>query len=174
MSANVLRQDGHEEFANSLAAFAEALFGLATVGGSRSDYLRTKAVARAMVAARLANEAAEARVCAYRSLIQSFLGAAEAQELDADPPAPAMAMRLRKPRSAEAELVLGAVQRLAPLEKAALLLVVVERFSYAEAAVVMEMDALALRSALARGREAFAARLASTKGGGRAHLRLVG
>lgn len=72
-----------------------------------------------------------------------------------------------------AEATLEALHRLAPLEKAALLLIAVERFSYSEAAAAMDLDVPAFLQALARGREAFAARLASTKAGGRAHLRLV-
>ncbi len=174
MSASALPQYDREDFAPSLAAFAKALFGPPTGCGPETDYPATKAVAEAIGAAGASTKASEARILAYRALVGRFLRTWIVPGPSADSFFAAASERRQKPTPTDADLTLVALHQLAPVERATLLLVVVGRFSYADAAAVMDMEVTSFKAALARGREAFAARLACAKGGGRSHLRLVG
>lgn len=168
MSASALLQQDHGEFVTSLTNFAEALFGPPTVGGQETAYPRGKAVADAISAASASQEVGQARILAYRAIVGRFLRAS----VDSLPP---MASERQDHLAlTDADLTIVAFHQLAPFEKASLLLVVVENFSYADAATVMDLEVGSLIDALARGREAFAARLACSKFGGRSHLRIVG
>lgn len=82
------------------------------------------------------------------------------------------AAAMARPRRADSSRTLQAFARLEPVERAALLLVGMERFTYAEAAAALDLGDDEFVSALARGREAFAARLAAGAQG-RPRLRLV-
>ena len=174
MSASALLQQNHGVFANSLINFADALFGPPGGGGRATDYPRTRALAEAIGAASASQDVAAARISAYRALVGKFLRASPAEAPASDPAAFKTTGRTYKFAQTDADLTLVALRQLAPVERATLLLIVVERFSYADAAAVMDVEVSALIDALARGREAYAARLACAKGGGRSHLQLVG
>ncbi len=174
MSASALLQQNHGVFANSLINFADALFGPPSGAGRATDYPRTRALAEAIGAASASQEVAEARISAYRALVGRFLRASASEAPASDALAFKTAERKYKLAQADADLTLVALRQLAPVERATLLLIVVERFSYADAAAVMDVEVSSLIDALARGREAYAARLACAKGGGRSHLQLVG
>jgi predicted DNA-binding protein (UPF0251 family) len=168
-----------DDFARALARFTRALC-------AGEDTRQQPALASAMTAAlkeALAHDGwihggsiAGARTAAYRSLVRSFLRTSAARG-----PAPPRSLArqnasglLVQPRVAtEASRALAALARLEPVERAALLLVAVERLSYEDAAIALEIAEAELVAALARAREAFAALMAASGAAGKPHLRLV-
>ena len=168
-----------DDFARALARFARALC-------AGEDTRQQPALASAMTAAlkeALAHDSlihggpmAGARTAAYRSVVRSFLKTSAARA----PAQPRSLVRqtasglLVQPRVAtEASRALAALARLEPVERAALLLVAVERLSYEDAAIALDIAEAELVAALARAREAFAALLAASGAAGKPHLRLV-
>lgn len=138
------------------------------------------ALNEALSVARWTPEAPFARAAAYRALVRCFL-----RECSVRAPAPAgyparqgaslracVPAQRRRPAT-DSGRAAEALGRLEPVERAALLLVVVERFSYAEAADAIGLADDEFTAALARAREAFAALLAASGAGGKPHLRLV-
>lgn len=135
----------------------------------------------ALAAGRGAGTPTEARALAYGRLAQLFLAGESQTRAGATrmsgvggggfayrPGAPALTLGapVRPSRS------LDALAGLAPLERAALLLVAVENFSYSEAARMLALEPVQMAQTMAIAREAFAARLAAGEGG-RPRLRLV-
>jgi RNA polymerase sigma-70 factor, ECF subfamily len=181
MTASASSENKREDFARSLSIFARELCG--GEGALRPDgtpVAMSESVAEAFAAGRWAQGASDARLEAYRILVRRFLR--QCARVGAAPePLPvrgharpyAQSAALQTHPAPEIARTLDALRRLAPVERAALLLVAVERFSYAEAADVMEMEKRAFVAALTRAREAFAARLALSATPGRPHLRVV-
>jgi len=188
-----------EEIALSLGLFAKELCGGGALRADGSVFPVNEAIAEAIAAAQWARAEPHAvdsvyrrsgrqspgyrsvRYQAYKILLDRFLR--EYAGPDAQPrrllvrdhvrPQASAAALQAQPAPAAAR-TLGAFRRLAPIERAALLLVVLERFSYAEAASLLAMDSVSFVEALARAREALAARLASSAAPGSSHLRIVG
>lgn len=182
MPAYAARNQEVVDFARSLRNFAKALGGFPQHRGERHNLRETDPVAEAFAAARWAPNALEARLIAYKHLVRRFVSTANAPSRRSGVPAgypasqSAIAVATRPQFHAQAEQTLDALRRLAPVERAALVLVAVERFSYADAAKVLEMEEFDFVEALARARQAFAARLAAGKVPSEArsgHLRLV-
>jgi len=135
---------------------------------------------QALGASRWAGTPTQARTLAYGRLVQLFLAderqtrAGAARNRGAGGgyvtrrSAPPLAFDDRAPPSRSVDALSG----LAPLDRAALALVAVEQFSYAEAARMLALGQREMADTLARAREAFAARLAAGAAG-RARLRLV-
>ncbi|MFN3889065.1 MAG: sigma factor-like helix-turn-helix DNA-binding protein [Beijerinckiaceae bacterium] len=174
MTANASQDTEREDFAAALGRFAR---GLGAGVGERSGFRPAEACAEALAVP--PRPGIVSRDAAYRVLVRRFLreaaSAAIGRRLAAQgsgrrPAGRAGAAQMRA--AVENSHTFEALRNLAPTERAALLLVAVERFSYAQAADFMELSEPEFVRALARAREAFAARLATSAG--RPHLRLVG
>lgn len=188
MSARASHQTGREELARAINRFARALCAGDDAGDRTLRAPMHDAAQFAMNAAKDVADDADARALAYRTLIRGMLrgndpggnlgdgtarttGRAPQPARAASGPQ-AAAIAARPPRAADVSRTLHAFARLEPVERAALLLVALERFSYAEAAAALDLEGGEFVAALARGREAFAARLAAGAQG-RPRLRLV-
>ena len=183
MPAKAARTLEREDLARSLRSFANALCGqtvslLHQRRGDGFDENEADPLAEAITAARSAQNPPGARILAYRMLVSRFLSmpttAATFGRRHAVAPRPAATALAARPQiTSQAEQTLDALRHLAPIERAALVLVAAERFTYADAAIVMDMERLEFVQALARAREAFAARLAKASASRTGHLRLV-
>lgn len=185
MTASASQDAGHEDLPRSLARFAKGLSaGTPAVPGAAGDgrggFRPVEAVTEALAAAAGERGPQEARRAAYRALVRRFLRETEGREPRTQPaqrrapqPVHSGAAAMRAHPAPEPSRILVALAGLAGVERAALILVAVERFTWREAADFMEIPEAELASALARAREAFAARLAATAAPGRPHLRLV-
>jgi RNA polymerase sigma-70 factor (ECF subfamily) len=175
MSAQASQGIRKTDFINSLNALARALSGGNPLGADMRD-----AIADAIAAARWTCDGTNTRIAGYQVLVGRFLMSAAAQGCRKPGRAApvygagregAVALRPRGKRAASQ--ILEAVRALEPMERAALVLVAVERLSYQEATEVMNLDSASFINALARAREAFAARLAASGTRGGRHLHLV-
>lgn len=174
MNASTGRQDR-----DLTLALAQALARSARILRLRES-ARSLCLEQALGASRWAATPAQARTLAFGRLVQLFLADERQTQAGAAPNwgagggfvsrrgAPPLAFNDRAPPSSSIDALGG----LAPLERAALALVAVEQFSYAEAARMLALGPREMADTLARAREAFAARLAAGAAG-RARLRLV-
>lgn len=179
MTASASQDAGQEDLPRSLARLARGLGAGSVASGAPGGFRAGEAIADALAAA-ARQQGPDARCAAYRVLVRRFLSEADAPQPGAPPAKPrtsqpvhAGAAAMRAHPAPEPSRILVALAGLAAVERAALVLVAVERFSWREAADFMEMSEADLARALARAREAFAARLAATAAPGRPHLRLV-
>jgi RNA polymerase sigma-70 factor (ECF subfamily) len=175
MSAHASQGIKHGDFIHSLNVLARALCGGSPLGADMRA-----AVADAVAAARWTQDGADTRITGYQVLVGRFLTSGAAQTCrTAGRAAPVYGSRrdgaaaLRPQGKRAASQLLEAFRGLEPTERAALLLVAVEGLTYREAAEVMNLDAAAFVNALARAREAFAARLAASGTHSGRHLHLV-
>ncbi|MBX9760033.1 MAG: hypothetical protein K2Y29_14745 [Beijerinckiaceae bacterium] len=120
-----------------------------------------------------------ARLAIYRSIVGAFLrnsgpGSPPSPKSPAGRPRPSRASAVAILATVtEAGLAAAALGRLEPMERAALLLVAVERLSYRDAAHALDTGEADFIATLARARSAFSARLAASAATGTPHLRLV-
>lgn len=183
MQAEQTRHSPREDFAKAIGNFARALNGAQRRPEDPCDGLHPEVLAEAISAARWAQNAFDARMIGYRVVVARFLANSAVASGDSGcaPSRPAQrsatAVATRPHMTTQAETTLNALRRLAPFERAALVLVSVERLPYEHAACVMDLTLQEFAEAVARAREAFAARLACTGAPGRgraSHLKLVG
>jgi DNA-directed RNA polymerase specialized sigma24 family protein len=189
MSASAPRNTDRDDFARGFARFARALCAgedarrragvCSAVTAALKEALATDAWSRADWTASASRATPAARIAIYRSLVGAFLRNCGPRA----PLSPAFARGQLRHSGAgplaqsatvtEAGRAAAALGRLEPMERAALLLVAVERLSYRDAAHALDVDEHDLIATLARAREAFSALLAASGAAGAPHLRLV-